>query len=116
MSTLRFRSAVPADPAPASQFRAGDWAVNKHIAGPAGAVQADPAPDEDRGAEPTRPPRPTFMPGALSGAQRDFDLGRFGEHFAKTAGKIVGKMQSNMHHIVENLKKGFSDVFSSRSR
>ena len=83
-----------------------------------GAVQADPAPDEDREAkQPARPPRPTFLPGALAGAaQRDFDWGRFGEHFAKTAGKIVAKMHSNMHHIADNLKKGFSDVFSSRDR
>ena len=82
----------------------------------AGAVQADPAPDEDRGAKPVRPPRPTFLPGALAGAQRDFDWARFGQHFAKTAGKIVAKMQSNMNHIADNLKKGFSDVFSSRDR
>ena len=65
-----------------------------------------------------RPPRPSFLPGALAGvaAQRDFDWGRFGEQFVKTAGKIVAKMHSNMHHIADNLKKGFSDVFSSRDR
>jgi len=64
-----------------------------------------------------RPPRPSFLPGALAGAaQSDFDWGRFGERFAKTAGKIVSKMHSNMHHIADNLKKGFSDVFSSRDR
>jgi hypothetical protein len=88
--------------------------------GAAGAVPADSAPDEDRGIEQPRPPRPTFLPPGLGGdlgsrvAQADW--GRFGEHFVKTAGKIVGKMQSNMHHITENLKKGFSDMFSSRSR
>ena len=96
------------------------WQPDTPVIGASGAVPADAAPDEDRGTDQPRPSRPTFLPPGLGGdlgsrvAQADW--GRFGEQFVKTAGKIVGKMQSNMHHIAENLKKGFSDMFSSRSR